>query len=132
MHIIWEPMCLLSAFRLGKLLPQRLKRGEVQGNRIIRQLRREFDRADKLKTQFDPSRVAWHECSFCCKCVEDPGLKAFISANAQETVCTICGTTAHEPIAAWASDIAEHALNCIQSDYEDAVDCLPYESAEGG
>lgn len=68
----------------------------------------------------------------CDACFGDIGLQQFVSENAVETACSFCGREDGEPIAAPIEDVAHYIKRCLQSEYDDAANCLPYESAEGG
>ena len=68
----------------------------------------------------------------CCSCFEDEGLCEFIESYAEATECSFCGRKGEKPIAAHVDKVAEHFRMCVEQEYEDATDWLPYESREGG
>jgi hypothetical protein len=68
----------------------------------------------------------------CSGCFEDEGLRAFVKANAESPKCSFCGANAVHPIAAKVRDVAAHFRECVEREYADAANHLPYENAEGG
>jgi len=68
----------------------------------------------------------------CGKCFDDEFIKDFITENALRKKCSYCGNESEELIAADISKVAEFIEDALRSEYSDAVDCLPWESAEGG
>lgn len=68
----------------------------------------------------------------CGQCFDDEFIKDFITENALRKKCSYCGNESEEMIAADISEVAEFIEDALRSEYSDAVDCLPWESAEGG
>lgn len=68
----------------------------------------------------------------CVKCIEDESLRRTVADAVESNGCTFCGTEAKDPIAAPLEILVEHINNGLLNHYEDPVDALPYESAEGG
>lgn len=69
----------------------------------------------------------------CDQCIGDEELKEFIRDNAASHTCSFCGRTSEtELIAADADSVAELVSRYVLSEYEDAAEHVPYESAEGG
>ena len=68
----------------------------------------------------------------CSRCFEDDGLCDFIECYAESTACSFCGITDEKIIAADVDKVAEHFRICVEQEYEDAANNLPYETAEGG
>ena len=68
----------------------------------------------------------------CNRCFEDEGLCEFIECYAESTECSSCGRKDEKPIAADMDKVAEHFRMCVEQEYEDAANNLPYETAEGG
>ena len=68
----------------------------------------------------------------CPDCFDDDGLREFVQENAVAEECSFCGVRGDGPIAAEISNVLAHIRECIEQEYDDAANCLPYESAEGG
>jgi HEPN superfamily RES-like protein/RES domain-containing protein len=68
----------------------------------------------------------------CMECFTDPSLKSVVEDAVESKVCTFCGRQSDEEIAAPLESIAEHVLDCLHQHYDEAANCLPFESAEGG
>lgn len=68
----------------------------------------------------------------CADCFDDSALKDFIEGAADCKECSFCGKTSNEPIAAPLSDVIDLIREGVNQYYDDAANCLPYESAEGG
>ena len=112
-------------------LPVRPTEGDLVKDRLFSKLRRDFARAKR----FDPNllgRNSWSDASICSDCVDDRGLKEFIDRNLDSTECTFCQKTAEKPIATGMTNLSDYVLKCLETEYDDADDCLPWEGAEGG
>lgn len=68
----------------------------------------------------------------CGQCFDDEFIKDFISDNALRKKCSYCGNESEELIAADVSKVGEFIEDALRSEYGDAVEWLPWESAEGG
>ena len=68
----------------------------------------------------------------CSDCFEDEGLCEFIECHAESTECSFCKAKDEQPIAADIDKVAEYFRMCVEKEYDNAADWLPYESAEGG
>ena len=68
----------------------------------------------------------------CVNCFTDPGLLRFVGENAAAHQCSFCSTTSDEPIAAPLEDVSEHFLECLQQEFDLAVNQLGWVGAEGG
>ena len=68
----------------------------------------------------------------CSKCFGDEGLRDFVKHNAESEVCSFCGETSELPIAADINKVTKHFRQCVELEFDDAVNHLGYESAEGG
>ena len=70
----------------------------------------------------------------CADCIDDEGLKDFIEGEATECTCSFCGAEAEddEPIAAPIEKVVDYINDCLYAEYDDAANCLPYDSGEGG
>lgn len=74
-----------------------------------------------------------HEDEFvCADCFDDEGLQAFVEGAATECKCSFCGAEDEEPIAAPVEEVADYINDCLYAEYDDAANCLPYDSSEGG
>jgi hypothetical protein len=68
----------------------------------------------------------------CRDCVLDKALATTIDANVAETACDYCGATSDEPIAADIDVLLEAFATGLYFEYEDPVNQVAYDSAEGG
>ena len=70
----------------------------------------------------------------CTKCFPeiDKGIGSFIDNNASSNVCSFCSSEGKDPIAVSLRDLGDFMRECLESEYDDAANWLPYESAEGG
>src|SRR6266850_1076071 len=68
----------------------------------------------------------------CADCFEDPGIRACVDDNLSANACSFCAASADEPIAADLDAVAEYINTCLYKEYDDAANCLPFESREGG
>lgn len=74
---------------------------------------------------------ASQELYVCADCFEDEALRAVIDWSESDT-CDFCGARSSEPIAAPLHEVAAYIKECLQAEYDDPANWLPYESAEGG
>ena len=112
-------------------LPVRLTEDDLVKDILFSTLRRDFARADRFDRRL-LNRNSWSDASVCSNCVDDRGLKEFIDRNLDSTECTFCKRTADEPIATGMTNLSDYVLECLETEYDDAVDCLPWDGAEGG
>jgi len=77
-------------------------------------------------------RSSFEELFVCSECFDDAGLIEFLRKEARSNRCDYCGASASLDIAASVADLVRYMEECLFQDYGDAVDNLPYESAEGG
>ena len=68
----------------------------------------------------------------CGDCFEDEGMRQFVLDHASHTNCTYCGRSSEMAISVPMDMIVEHVATCIQREWTDPAEELPYESAEGG
>src|SRR5947208_13486776 len=68
----------------------------------------------------------------CDCCFEDYAIKDFIRANAVANRCSYCNRQSKEPIAAEVDDVIEFIAEGINTEYEDPVHSVGWDSAEGG
>jgi hypothetical protein len=68
----------------------------------------------------------------CVNCFTDKGIREFILSNATERHCSFCGQASRKQIAVKLETLVDHIRYSILREYDEAVNCLPYESAEGG
>lgn len=68
----------------------------------------------------------------CSECFGDAALREFVEGEAVEDECDFCGEKADHAIAAPIDEVGRHIDECIREDYDDAANCLSYETAEGG
>jgi hypothetical protein len=69
----------------------------------------------------------------CDRCVGDADLAAYIQQNAISDHCDFCERASKSDlIAASAEEVVSHIEQCLDQEYEDAANMVPYESAEGG
>ncbi len=66
----------------------------------------------------------------CGDCIDDDGIRGFISANAEVHRCSFCQAIGDEPIAAPLGEVGEYINRCLRQEYGDAVDELPRDSEE--
>lgn len=75
----------------------------------------------------------WHDSRYVCyECFGDNAIREFIKDNAVEPFCSFCGKRSKKEISAPLKDVVSFMELCIQEEYDDPANCLPYESAEGG
>ena len=68
----------------------------------------------------------------CPKCFGDPALSRFVAGHAEYGKCGFCGRRRKSAFAARLDLVVEHINECIGRHYDDPVNGLAYESAEGG
>ena len=68
----------------------------------------------------------------CSQCINDEFIKDFIAENAVSKKCSYCDNESKELISADISEVASFIEDGLRSEYREAVECLPWESAEGG
>ena len=66
----------------------------------------------------------------CGDCINDGGIRDFISANAEADNCSFCQAVGSELISAPLDDVGEFINRCLRQEYGDAVDELPWDSEE--
>ena len=72
-----------------------------------------------------------HEDEYVCgECFEDEGLKGLIETEAQANVCTFCGAESDEPIAAPLVEVLLYIRECLDREYDEAVNRLTYDEGE--
>ena len=59
-------------------------------------------------------------------------IRDFVTARTTTNECDYCGRSGEQPIAAPIDDVLELMAEGLSVEWGDAVDELPYESAEGG
>ena len=68
----------------------------------------------------------------CSQCFDDEFIEDFIKENAVSKKCSYCGNESNELISADILEVASFIEDGLRSEYKEAVECLPWESAEGG
>ena len=68
----------------------------------------------------------------CAQCFTDMAIRDFVTARTTTNECDYCGRSGEQPIAAPIDDVLELMAEGLSVEWGDAVDELPYESAEGG
>jgi HEPN/RES N-terminal domain 1/RES domain len=68
----------------------------------------------------------------CADCFTDEAIQQFVAGRMIETKCDYCGRSSDALIAAPMDDVLGLMANGLSVEWNDAVDELPYESAEGG
>ena len=74
----------------------------------------------------------YDEAYVCAECFGDEALQDVVREAVESCVCSFCGEEADEPIAAPVVHVTKYINACLYEEYDDAANCLPYESAEGG
>lgn len=64
----------------------------------------------------------------CGDCIDDDGIRGFISANAEASRCSFCPSVSGEPIAARLDEVGGYINRCLRQEYGDAEDELPWDS----
>ncbi len=74
-----------------------------------------------------------YDDTVCPECIDDKYLKGYVRDNASELGCSYCDTTSTgDAIAVSVDQLVGVIRRGIESEWEDAAQCVPYESAEGG
>ncbi|MEA4879260.1 MAG: HEPN-associated N-terminal domain-containing protein [Dehalococcoides mccartyi] len=68
----------------------------------------------------------------CGECVTDYAIKEFIAQNAFSEKCSYCSNKSDEPIAAPLEEVIEFMREGLETEWDDPVNCVGWESAEGG
>lgn len=68
----------------------------------------------------------------CAECFRDYAIKEFIEQNAVDKKCSYCSNESDEPIAAPLEEVMEFIREGIQTEWDNPVNCVGWESAEGG
>ena len=66
----------------------------------------------------------------CGDCIDNDGIRDFISANAEADHCSFCRAGGGEPLAAPLNQVGEYINRCLRQEYGDAVDELPWDGEE--
>ncbi len=66
----------------------------------------------------------------CGDCIDNDGIRGFISANAEAEHCSFCRAGGDKPIAAPLGEVGEYINRCLRQEYGDAVDELPWDGEE--
>lgn len=68
----------------------------------------------------------------CAQCFDDYAIREFISENAVEKTCSYCHSKSDEPIAASLVDVVDFICEGINAEWDNPVNCMGWESREGG
>jgi len=68
----------------------------------------------------------------CAECFSDYAIKEFIEQNAVDNKCSYCSNKSHKPIAAPVEEVVEFIREGIETEWDNPVNCVGWESAEGG
>jgi len=68
----------------------------------------------------------------CADCFTDEAIKEFVAGRTEQNECDYCERSSEAPIAAPLDDVLDLMANGLSVEWSDAVNELPYESAEGG
>lgn len=68
----------------------------------------------------------------CADCLEDYAIREFIKENAVEKECSYCRRKSKSPIAAKLEIVVDFICQGINTEWEDPVESMAWESAEGG
>jgi len=68
----------------------------------------------------------------CAECFSDYAIKEFIAQNAFDKKCSYCSNESDEPLAAHLEEIIEFIREGIETEWDNPVNCVGWESAEGG
>jgi hypothetical protein len=68
----------------------------------------------------------------CTQCFSDYAIKEFIGENAVDKKCSYCSNESNEPIAAPLEEVVEFIREGIETEWDNPVNCVGWESAEGG
>jgi hypothetical protein len=83
---------------------------------------------DQRKRMFDLD----NESYVCVNCIDEPGLRAYLTSRAISRGCDFCGRRSRKLFAAPLVEIAAYIEECALAEFDEADNCLSYESAEGG
>jgi hypothetical protein len=84
--------------------------------------------ADQRKKMFDFD----DEPYVCTSCIPERGLHEYVESRAISKRCDFCGRRSRNSFAAPLVEIAAYIQECMLAEYDEAGNCLSYESAEGG
>src|SRR5205085_12578392 len=68
----------------------------------------------------------------CGRCIRNPGLQDFIADEGTRSKCGFCGRRSSQYPAVPLEVVVEFMRERIDQSFDDALNALPYESAEGG
>jgi len=68
----------------------------------------------------------------CAECFSDYAIKEFIEQNAFSEKCSYCSNKSDEPIAAPLEEVIEFIREGLETEWDNPVNCVGWESAEGG
>jgi len=68
----------------------------------------------------------------CAQCFDDYAVREFISENAVEKTCSYCTNKSDEPIAATLENVVDFICEGINTEWENPVNSMGWESREGG
>jgi len=68
----------------------------------------------------------------CTECFSDYAIKEFIEQNAFNENCSYCSNESDEPIAAPLEEVIEFIREGLETEWDNPVNCVGWESAEGG
>ena len=63
----------------------------------------------------------------CGDCIDNDGIRAFISANAAANRCSFCRSTSDGPVAAPLDGVGDYINRCLREEYGDALVELPWD-----
>ena len=67
----------------------------------------------------------------CGDCIDNDGIRGFISANVAANQCSFCGVASDETVAAPVEDVGNYIDRCLREEYGDASDgLLPWDNEE--
>jgi len=68
----------------------------------------------------------------CAECFSDYAIKEFIEQNVFDEKCSYCSNKSDEPIAAPLEEVIEFIREGLETEWDNPVNCVGWESAEGG
>jgi len=68
----------------------------------------------------------------CAECFDDYAIKEFINENADENKCSYCSNVSDEPIAIALVEVVDFICQGINTEWENPVESMGWESREGG
>ena len=68
----------------------------------------------------------------CAECFSDYAIKEFIEQNAFSEKCSYCSNESDEPIAAPLEEVIDFIREGLEMEWDNPVNCVGWESAEGG